>query len=89
MHTPGTPSIGRLRELGVGRITFGVDLYITALSAVESAARALRDADIDALERSQTLSAATLAAVMGSARSGAGTVGEARNQSRAGGGARR
>jgi 2-methylisocitrate lyase-like PEP mutase family enzyme len=64
MHTPGTPDISRLAELGVGRLTFGADFYLSALSTVETAARALREQDLGELEGSATLSQTSLQAVL-------------------------
>lgn len=56
MHLPTMPGIGALRDLGVGRITFGVSFYLTALSAVETAARKLKEGRVDPLGAAITLS---------------------------------
>jgi len=63
MRTASTPDLPRLAELGVGRVTFGADFYIAALSAVEASAVALHGGDVGVLESSHTISGESLGAV--------------------------
>lgn len=56
VHRPTMPGISELRRLGVGRLTFGVAFYLAALSAVETAARQLKEDRVDALGEAITLS---------------------------------
>lgn len=65
MFTPPSPPLSRLGELGVKRLTFGGYPYLTALSALESVAEALRKGDLGPLDRSMTLSGPALGAVAG------------------------
>jgi 2-methylisocitrate lyase-like PEP mutase family enzyme len=65
MHTADTPSLERLAELGVGRLTFGVGFYLAALAMVERAALGLRDGELGGLAVGRDLSEDALAAVAG------------------------
>jgi 2-methylisocitrate lyase-like PEP mutase family enzyme len=65
MYTQSLPGLSELRELGVGRLTFGAWPYVTALAAVEHVASELREGKLDALREQAQLSRAARRAIIG------------------------